>query len=72
MMPRANGLEALEAMRRRRPELPAIVRSGYDGQVVLRSTESFAFIRKPFSLDTLVRQVAESCVKAEARRGGTN
>ena len=65
-MPRASGLEALEAMRRIRPELPAILMSGYDGQVVRDSNQSFDFVRKPFLLKELLRLVEAGCARVEA------
>lgn len=59
-MPRMGGLEALDAMRRVRPRLPAILISGHGQQRLLegRGNVDAAVLRKPFDVEELCAAVA--------------
>jgi len=55
-MPRLRGDEALIAMRRLRPDIPALVLSGYLEEEIrerLKDTEKVAMLHKPFTLRDL-------------------
>lgn len=59
-MPQIDGIELLERLKAREPELPVIVVSGHGTiETAVRATKLGAadFIEKPFSLDTLLRSV---------------
>ncbi|MCS6927703.1 MAG: UDP-3-O-acyl-N-acetylglucosamine deacetylase [Candidatus Binatia bacterium] len=59
-MPQIDGLELLEQLRMREPELPVIIVSGHGAiETAVRATKLGAvdFIEKPFSLDALLRSV---------------
>lgn len=59
-MPQMDGIELLERLKARAPELPVIVVSGHGTiETAVRATKLGAadFIEKPFSLDTLLRSV---------------
>jgi len=59
-MPQMDGIELLEQIKAREPDLPVIVISGHGTiETAVRATKLGAtdFIEKPFSLDTLLRSV---------------
>ena len=63
-MPRMDGSRALVAMRRHRPEVKAVLISGYDAASIERraQTEGFtAFIRKPFQVEALISLARQMC-----------
>lgn len=71
-MPQVDGLELLEQLRAREPELPVIIVSGHGAiETAVRATKLGAvdFIEKPFSLETLLRSVYRA-VGREANGGG--
>ncbi|MBA1189240.1 response regulator [Pseudomonas entomophila] len=64
MMPGMNGLALAKAIRRRHPQLPVILTSGYSDVIAERGVQGFPFIAKPYSaeqvcalLDKLLDQV---------------
>jgi UDP-3-O-acyl N-acetylglucosamine deacetylase len=68
-MPHMDGIELLEQLKTREPELPIIVVSGHGTiETAVRATKLGAsdFIEKPFSLDTLLRSVRRA-MRKEAR-----
>lgn len=59
-MPRLDGEETLRALRRLRPELPVLLTSGYDEQVVSRRITGdlrTVFLQKPYDLSALTDKV---------------
>ncbi|MGE0682383.1 MAG: UDP-3-O-acyl-N-acetylglucosamine deacetylase [Candidatus Binatia bacterium] len=65
-MPHMDGIELLEQLKMREPELPIIVVSGHGTiETAVRATKLGAcdFIEKPFSLDTLLRSVRRAMRK---------
>lgn len=71
-MPHMDGIELLEQLKTREPELPIIVVSGHGTiETAVRATKLGAsdFIEKPFSLDTLLRSVRRAMHK-EANENG--
>jgi UDP-3-O-acyl N-acetylglucosamine deacetylase len=65
-MPHMDGIELLEQLKTREPELPIIVVSGHGTiETAVRATKlgAFDFIEKPFSLDTLLRSVRRAMRK---------
>ena len=60
LMPRMDGGELAEHVRRLNPRLPMIFMSGYaDDDVVRRATRLAAFLAKPFTSATLTRKIRE-------------
>jgi len=62
VMPRMNGKEAYEAIKKAKPGVRVLFTSGYTGDVVLDKgvrDESINFISKPLSPDELLRKVRE-------------
>jgi two-component system, cell cycle sensor histidine kinase and response regulator CckA len=78
VMPRLDGVDALLEIRKLRPQLPAIISSGYSDQMpALVSLEGVRFLPKPYELDLLLATVraaldasleAQSSVPAAATR----
>src|SRR5215471_5427557 len=65
-MPHMDGIELLEQLKTRAPELPIIVVSGHGTiETAVRATKLGAsdFLEKPFSLDTLLRSVRRAMQK---------
>jgi UDP-3-O-acyl N-acetylglucosamine deacetylase len=72
-MPHMDGIELLEQLKVREPELPIIVVSGHGTiETAVRATKLGAsdFIEKPFSLDTLLRSVRRAMRKETAEAEG--
>ncbi|PRQ03382.1 Wide host range VirA protein [Enhygromyxa salina] len=68
-MPGLDGLELLAEMRRRRPDIPAIISSGYaedDGSRRLQALGIDAVLQKPWAPRDLVQLVSELAVSAQA------
>jgi PAS domain S-box-containing protein len=62
MMPRMNGLELAERLRRCRPGIKVLLTSGYTGDVVAQEgalNPSIPFLQKPFTVRTLALKVRE-------------
>ena len=61
-MPHMNGPETLREMRKRRPELPIVLTSGYDEQEATTRCAGkglVSFIQKPYRTDQLIRKIRE-------------
>ncbi len=58
-MPRLNGDAALKQMRAQRPDLPALLTSGYEADDLLPGLEGpgLVFLKKPYAPQTLVREL---------------
>jgi DNA-binding NtrC family response regulator len=71
MLPGQSGLEALKAMRARRPELPIVMVTGYatrEQEELVLAAGATAFLPKPFDeseLLTLVRRALQTDVAGE-------
>lgn len=57
-MPRMGGRELLERLRKRRPDLPALVVSGYPGEFEI-ATEMTILLPKPVSPKVLTRRLTQ-------------
>ena len=71
-MPHMDGIELLEKLKTREPELPIIIVSGHGTiETAVRATKLGAsdFIEKPFSLDTLLRSVRRAMHKEATEEG---
>ena len=56
-MPRMGGIEVVNALRERRPELPIVLCSGFDREG--RSVRADAYLPKPFRIDALDQTLAK-------------
>ena len=52
-----SGLELARSIRRQHPDSRIILASGYSDKAAMAVSEGFALIRKPYSLETLVRAI---------------
>jgi len=55
MMPGMNGVELAGEIRRRRPDLPVVLTSGYSDVLAAEGTHGFDLLRKPYSVADLSR-----------------
>lgn len=53
IMPGINGVELAREIRRRRPELPVVLTSGYSNVLAQEGTQGFELLRKPYSVAEL-------------------
>jgi CheY-like chemotaxis protein len=72
-MPRLGGIAALAALRRRIPDLPAVLMTGYAGEshAEVRAVVASRLLAKPFAIDELlaaVRDLAGSRTAGDAQR----
>ena len=58
VMPGMNGLDLARELRRRSPELPIVLASGYSHALAQTGSDGFALLRKPYSLDQLSQALA--------------
>jgi CheY-like chemotaxis protein len=56
-MPRMNGLELAETVRKQRPEMKIMIMSGETAATILRENTPDAFLKKPFIPPTLLKCV---------------
>ena len=71
VMPDLGGIEAVELIRKIRPEVPAILASGYDDQAVAAATvadQGLGLLRKPFGRAELLRAIRQALSAAPAGR----
>ncbi len=70
-MPGMNGVELAGEIRRRRPDIPVVLTSGYSDVLAAEGTHGFDLLRKPYSVADLSRilrrAVQDACV---GLRGG--
>ncbi len=62
VMPKSNGKEAYEKIRKKKPDIKAIFMSGYTGDVIIDKglgESGYNFIQKPLSPDTLLLRIRE-------------
>jgi UDP-3-O-acyl N-acetylglucosamine deacetylase len=72
-MPEVDGIQLVQAIRERAPELPVIVISGHGTvETAMRAAQlgAFQFLEKPFTLDSLLDSVGRAL--GRSRRGGEN
>ncbi|MDA0788685.1 MAG: response regulator [Proteobacteria bacterium] len=72
-MPKMSGTEVYQQLRSSGSDTPVILISGYHQDQVVRNVghdEHAYFIKKPFNVDELVRQVEAALAKAEVRQDG--
>jgi DNA-binding NtrC family response regulator len=71
MLPRRSGLELLEEARRRRPELPVVMMTGYgtaENEARALQAGALGFLRKPFDPTELMEEVCSALAAARADR----
>ncbi len=64
MMPGMSGLELGEEIRRRHPDLPVVLTSGYSHVLAQRGSAGFELLQKPYSME----QLSQTLQKAARRR----
>lgn len=57
LMPRMDGIELADAVRRRRPDIKIVLMSGHTAQIIREENLPDAFLRKPFVPPTLLKCV---------------
>lgn len=66
-MPGMNGLEVIDEVRRKRPDLPVVLATGYaDVDVSKESMDGFDVLRKPFQIGDLARTVKAALIRSHA------
>jgi CheY-like chemotaxis protein len=73
VMPGMNGLALVEAARKARPGLPALLMSGYSEEVIRRKGAlpgGVSLLEKPAPPEAILRAVADTIAGAAARAGG--
>ncbi|MGY6284636.1 PAS domain S-box protein [Methylorubrum extorquens] len=68
MMPGMNGVELAGEIRRRRPNIPVVLTSGYSDVLAAEGTHGFDLLRKPYSVADLSRILRRAIQDARARR----
>jgi PAS domain S-box-containing protein len=66
-----NGIDLAEAIRKRKPETPIVLVTGYN-KVAASIGEQFVLIRKPYHLEDLRRAIARAAEVGAARFAGSN
>jgi CheY-like chemotaxis protein len=64
VMPGMSGIELGEEIRRRYPELPVVLASGFSDALVQSGASGFPILQKPYSIDTLSRMLRTVFVRA--------
>jgi PAS domain S-box-containing protein len=65
-----NGAELAEEVRRRRPGLPIVLATGFDGEAIAQArAEDLPLLRKPYRLDTLAQTLRHAHQHGGARNG---
>ncbi|TNC09081.1 PAS domain S-box protein [Methylobacterium terricola] len=67
VMPGMNGVELATEIRRRRPDLPVVLTSGYSDVLAAEGTHGFDLLRKPYSVTDLSRVLRRAVQDARAR-----
>ncbi len=68
MMPGMNGIELAGEIRKRRPDIPVVLTSGYSDVLAAEGTHGFDLLRKPYSVADLSRILRRAIQEARARR----
>ncbi|MEE7463580.1 hybrid sensor histidine kinase/response regulator [Methylobacterium fujisawaense] len=68
MMPGMNGVELAGEIRRRRPDIPVVLTSGYSDVLAAEGTHGFDLLRKPYSVADLSRILRRAIQDARANR----
>ena len=66
VMPGMGGIALAEELRRRQPELPVVLTSGYSHVLAQQGTHGFTLVQKPYSVEQLARVLRET-VRARRR-----
>jgi CheY-like chemotaxis protein len=69
VMPGMNGVELAGEIRRRRPDIPVVLTSGYSDVLAAEGTHGFDLLRKPYSVADLSRILRRAIQDAKGRRG---
>ena len=73
VMPEVSGLELAASIRRRWPDLPVVVTTGYSEAIERDGVGDFVLIRKPYDLDDLAARLMAMCAeRTGARRHPTS
>ncbi|MCJ2018946.1 PAS domain-containing protein [Methylobacterium sp. E-065] len=67
MMPGMNGIELGKDIRRRHPDLPVILTSGYSHVLAEKGTAGFELLRKPYSVEELSRILGAVAMRRRGR-----
>ena len=69
VMPRMNGVELAREIRRRRPDLPVVLASGYSHVLAEEGHHGFELLQKPYSVEDLSRVLRQVTRRRRAPRG---
>ncbi len=67
MMPGMNGVELAGEIRRRRPDIPVVLTSGYSDVLAAEGTHGFDLLRKPYSVADLSRILRRAIQEARSK-----
>jgi CheY-like chemotaxis protein len=68
VMPGIGGIALAEELRRRRPDLPVVLTSGYSHVLAQEGVHDFLLVQKPYSVEQLSRVLREAVRKGRAAR----
>ncbi|WP_156453790.1 response regulator, partial [Methylobacterium sp. CCH5-D2] len=68
VMPGMNGVELAHEIRRRRPDMPVVLASGYSHVMAEQGTQGFPLLRKPYSIADLSRMLRRAIQDARSNR----
>ena len=68
VMPGLSGVDLARAARRRQPDLPVVLATGYSDEILRGSGADFEILRKPYDPHTLGKAVVAAIKSTEARR----
>jgi CheY-like chemotaxis protein len=68
VMPGMNGVELAGEIRKRRPDIPVVLTSGYSDVLAAEGTHGFDLLRKPYSVADLSRILRRAIQDARANR----
>ncbi|MCJ2064732.1 PAS domain S-box protein [Methylobacterium sp. J-088] len=71
VMPGMNGVELAGEIRRRLPDMPVVLASGYSDVLAEEGTHGFELLRKPYSVADLSRVLRRAVQEAKARRNSS-
>jgi PAS domain S-box-containing protein len=70
VMPGMDGVQMAEQIRKRWPDLPVVLTSGYSHALIEHGNHGFELLQKPYSMDALVRTLGRRCRRGQNRRQG--